>query len=129
VAGRSADVKVTGHKALRRRLQSAPEEVRAHLRKADRSSAETIATEAERRSPRKDGDLRNAIKAQANASMAVVVIGGGKVDDYVGRVVFGDPRPGIKGNDFPYEALRRTWDDVIEFYQQALDDFAKKIGT
>jgi len=65
----------------------------------------------------------------ATQTKSVVAIGKGRSRDYAGRVIFGDPNPGIHSNEFPHEALRDKWPIVYDFFEDAIERLGSKIST
>ena len=129
MAVRDQGIKVTGAKELRKQLRQAGPDMRKQLRKANKDAAALVSAEAKSRSPVIEGDLRDSIRPLGSESKAVVAIGKGRSRQWAGRVIFGDPSPGIFGDDFPFEALADEWPEVYDFYVEAVEHIAKQLTT
>lgn len=96
-----------------------------------KGAADIVADEARRRAPVKTGRLRRSIRTSGTNKGGVIRIGKKKIP-YAGRVTFGDPTSlfgriaggggiKIKGNPFFYEAADRQFKQVVQYYDEELE--------
>ena len=123
-------VEITGAKELRRAIRRAEgPELRKNLRSAYKSSAGIVSTRAESVAPALSGDLRSSIRPLGSQSKAQVAAGRGRSKDYAGVIHYGWPARGIEPQEFLHEALEREWDNVYDFFEQALEEIGRTLST
>ena len=127
--GFGVSVKVTGAKELRKiARQAGDKEAQKALRAGHKAAANIVAEETRRTIPVDSGALKRAVKPRGSLTTGKVAIGGARAP-YAGRVLYGDPTPGIKGQPTHLEALADTLGDVREAIEELYYDVAKKMAT
>lgn len=134
-------VKVDGLRDLRRNIKRLNEdELPRALRDANRGAAALVARRALPNVPVRTGRLRKSVKALASQSNARVKAGSRRVP-YAAVVHWGRKRgnvgsppgnrPGrnvVTGKPFLYDALERSRREIIDTYQEQIDEMLRTVG-
>ena len=122
----SRRITVEGGRELRKALR-AVENGTADLKGVHKETGELVGATAARLVPRRKGVLQSTIRAAGQAAGAVVRAGYAVVP-YAGPIHFGWPSRGIAPTPFLYDALDYRRAEVIEMYQDRVNDLIRKHG-
>jgi HK97 gp10 family phage protein len=129
--GRQNVIEIKGLKRAMRLMKDLDGDFKKQFKDIHKGASDIVADEARRLAPVKTGKLRRSIRTSGTNKGGVIRIGKKKIP-YAGRVTFGDPtslfgriRGGggikIKGNPFFYEAADRQFKQVVEYYDEELE--------
>lgn len=76
--------------------------------------------------PVRSGRLASSLRAGKGKTKAVVRAGYESRVPYAGRVHYGDPRPGIRGQPFLTQALQASQQQVFAALDRGIDDLLRK---
>lgn len=110
--------------SLRALDASLPKELRA----INKDAAEIIAEEARPDVPTRSGKLLRSLKAQAEQRVGKVKMGSPTRVPYAGPIHWGWPARNIEPQPVIAEALADRYDDVVEYYDNALRDLIQRAG-
>jgi hypothetical protein len=130
-AGRQNVIEIKGLKRAMRLMKDLDGDFKTQFKNIHKGAADIVADEARRLAPVKTGRLRKSIRTSGTTKGGVIRIGKKKIP-YAGRVTFGDPTSlfgriaggggiKIKGNPFFYEAADRQFTEVVEYYDEELE--------
>lgn len=118
-------IELIGGDELRRALRKFDDGLR-DLRKVNEDAAEVVAERARSNAPRRSGRLASSIRAKATNTTGLVEAGVGLA--YGGVIHFGWPAHNISPQPFLYDALDERTQQVVEVYEQRVDDLITKYG-
>lgn len=122
-------VKVTGSKELRKIARKAEDkDAQKALRAGHKSAADIVAKETKRTIPVDSGALRASVKPRGSLSEGKLAIGGARAP-YAGRVLYGDPIPGIRKQPVHLDAVADKLGDVRDEIEQLYRDVAKQLAS
>lgn len=119
-------VDIEGQKELRKALKQVEGGI-SDLKGVNLAAAEVVATEARGLVPRRTGRLESTIRAAGQAAAGVVRSGTAAVR-YAGPIHFGWPKHNIAPQPFLYDALDARHDEVIEMYEERVQDLIRLHG-
>ena len=122
-------VTVEGAKELRkiaRKLED--KEAKKALSAGHKQIAGIVADEIKRTIPVDSEALSRAVRPRGSLAAGKVAIGGARVP-YAGRVLYGDPIPGIVGQPTHLEAVADKLDESREAVEDLYRDIAQKLAT
>lgn len=121
--------KVQGLKLLQRNLRKYDKDMAKQLRVANKRAAQVIADEAERQAPVNSGALAKSVKAGATQTSGFVKAGSASRVPYANPVHWGwqnRPQGGYNPSvPFIQRALKSHHDELVEEYEQAMEDLKK----
>lgn len=128
--GREGAERIPGLRESSRALRQVSDDTRTELKDVHKAAAEIVATDARRRAPVRSGRLRDSIRATAVLSGGRVRIGfgGGRPALYAGPIHFGWPDRRIRPQPFVYDALDPKRPEVLELYEQRINELTKRYG-
>ncbi len=121
--------RVDGLRQVQREIRGAEgKELRAELRRVNKSAAEIVADAAEVEAPRgPSGRLARSVKAAASGSSATVKAGTAARVPYAGVIHFGGR--GIEPDPFLHRAFAKTSKEAHDQYEEKIHALVAKIGT
>lgn len=127
-------VDVDGLKDLRKALRDIDKGFARELGQAGKRAAEIVADEARPKLPVRSGRARASVRATAGRGGSVVA--GGARAPYVPWLTFGGnvgrdgsvQRPVIRGGRYFYPALKARRGDVVETFEQSVEQLIEKAG-
>lgn len=127
---KSVRIEVHGAKELRRKIKQAEDQgLKDELKAVYKKVSTRVSTGSQRRSPVKSGDLRDTIRPLNQATRAVVAVGRGKVNDYAGVVIWGDPKRNIRSQNFIHEEIQADWDPIYRDFTEGVDNIVDQINS
>lgn len=125
---RNNAIKVEGLKELQREIRRIEDtELKKKLRESNKAAAQLVADEAQSTVPRRSGRLAKTIKAKGGQRDGTVKAGTGARVPYAAPIHFGWRARNISPQPFLYEAQDKRRNEVIAYYEKALDDLGKKL--
>ena len=122
-------IKVTGAKELRKIARKAGDkEAQKALRRGHKEISGIAAKEIKRTIPVESGALRNSVKPRGSLAAGKVAIGGARVP-YAGRVLYGDPIPGVRKQPTHLDAIADSLPEMRDAIEDLYRDVAKKMAT
>lgn len=129
MADKSVRIEVHGAKELRRKIKQAEDQgLKDELKKVYKDVSTLVSTGSKRWVPVQSGDLRDTIRPLNQATRAVVAVGRGKVNDYAGVVIWGDPKRNIRAQNFIHEEIQRDWDPIYRVFTSGVDRVVDQIN-
>lgn len=128
MAGRGGPVRVENLRVVQAQLRKLDADLPKELRALNKSAAEIVADQARPHVPVQSGKLVGTLKARGEQRGASVKLGTGKRVPYAPPIHWGWPKRGIEPNPAISEALKVKYDDVVEYYDQAIADLITKAG-
>lgn len=119
--GGRAAVEVEGGPELRRAFRKYGDRV-DDLKDVHRDAAGIVEAEAETLVPVLTGTLRDTIRTSGTRSGAAVIAGRNRTVPYAGPIHFGWRVRNIEPQPFLYDALDRRRGEVIQRYQEGVDE-------
>lgn len=123
--GQAPRVQVRGAKELRRAMREANADLKDWTA-VHKRAAEPVKETAQDIVPIRSGTLRGTIKVRATRTSARVQAGSGVVP-YAGPIHFGWPDHNIKAQPFLWDAAAVSDKDVIEIYEQGVEEIVRMI--
>jgi hypothetical protein len=117
--GRRPTVQVDGLKRLRKELKRAGVDL-ADLREPNLEAAQTVASAAGPRTPRRSGRLASTVRPGANRTAGVIRAGNARVP-YAGVIHWGWPARNIKAQPWLSDTATSTEEQWVPHYMAALD--------
>lgn len=130
----SIDVKVDGLDRLRRNLRAAGQGLEKDLRRANLDAAQIVASEAQRRVPKRTGKTAGTVRALASQRDARVRAGGTRAPHYPWLEYGGKRprdragRPRVSGGRYLYPAIADVRDQVVDVHERAVRDILRRSG-
>lgn len=122
-------VKVTGAKELRKIARKAGDkDAQKALRTGHKEAADIVAKETKRTIPFDSGALARSVKPRGSLTTGKVAIGGARAP-YAGRVLYGDPTPGIRAQPTHLDALADKLGDVRDAIEELYLDVAQQLAS
>lgn len=112
---------------LRRALRATGNDVRGDLKGIHAKSARLVEDQSRLEVPLLSGTLRDTIRSSGQQTKGVVRAGYASVP-YAGPIHFGWAAHGIAPQPFIYEAMDERREEVIDAYENAVRDAARKHG-
>lgn len=124
---RNNGIKIEGLRELQKEIRRLEDQdLKKALRTANKDAAQIVADEAQNTVPRRSGRLAASIKAKGGQRDATVKAGTGSRVPYAAPIHFGWRARNITPQPFLYEAQDSRREEVIRFYERAMEDLADK---